>query len=83
MNTDYIREKIEEHFKDFSKDIKNHLIDSFVYLYQNNKQLSNELFELLCLIKEEHPNFIIEFSSKTGSQFDCDNEKITLARKTT
>lgn len=81
MNSDYIREKIEEHFKDFSEEIKNHLIESFEYLYQNNNQLISELFELLCSIKEEHPNFIIEFSNKSGSQFDCDNEKIILARK--
>lgn len=81
MNSNYIREKLEEHFKDLSEEVKNHIIESFEYLYQNNNQLISELFELLCSIKEKHPNFIIEFSNKSGSQFDCDNKKITLARK--
>ena len=81
MNKDYLREKIEKYFIDFSEKSKNHLTESLTYLSQNNNQLISELFELLCVIKEEHPNFTIEFSNVVGSQFDCNNEKISLARK--
>ena len=81
MNNDYLREKIEEYFIDFSDDVKNHLMESLTYLSQYNNQLISELFEMICIIKKEHPNFIMEFSNVVGSQFDCDNEKISLARK--
>ena len=81
MDNTYIEEKTEECFEEFSEEIKDYIIKSLVHLSQNNEQFIIELFELLCNIKKENPKFVIEFSNIGGSQFDCNSEKISLARK--
>lgn len=79
MNKEYIEESINEIFQDCSFDVKDHLIKCFDFFNEN--EFVMEFFEILCNIKREHPKFIIEFIKENYSEFNSDNEKISLGRK--